>query len=210
MIEKIPKPVARRLAIYYRLLKEYSKLGLSTISSSSMGERLNLKSSQIRKDLSYFGGFGKRGTGYKVMELMKSIERILGIDQAWHILIIGAGKIGMALVNYSGLSQDGFVVKAIVDADKDKIGTLIDTQLVVEDVRKMGQIIQEKKIDIGVLCVPPDVAQKTINEALKCGIKGIINFVPKRLEVPEDVMVEDVQISLSFKALSFRMVHNGK
>jgi len=125
-------------------------------------------------------------------------------------LIIGAGKIGKALVNYSGLMQDGFVVKAIVDADKEKIGTLIDQQLVVEDVRKMDQIIHDKKIDIGVLCVPSEVAQKTINEALKSGIKGIINFVPKRLEVPEDVMVEDVQISLSFKALSFRMVHNGK
>jgi len=210
MTEKIPKPVARRLDIYYRLLKEYAKMELETISSSSMGELLDLKPSQIRKDLSYFGGFGKRGTGYHVMELMKSIERILGIDQTWHVLIIGAGKIGKALVNYSGLTQDGFIVKAIVDTDKKKIGMMIDSQLMVEDVRKMKKIIHDNKIDIGVLCVPSDVAQQTVNEVVKCGIKGIINFVPKRLEVPDDVMIEDVQISLSFKALSFRMVHHGK
>jgi len=207
MTEKIPKPVARRLAIYYRFLKECKKKGSQTISSSSMGRILDFKPSQIRKDLSYFGGFGKRGTGYNVLELMKSIEKILGIDKSWNCLIIGAGRIGRALANYPGLMQDGFVVKAVLDINKEKIGQMLDEQLMIEDVRDMGQIIRERQVEIGVLCVPSDSAQKLLNNAIQNGIKGIVNFVPKRLKAPEDVMVEDVHISLSFKALSFRMVN---
>ncbi|MFW6262686.1 MAG: redox-sensing transcriptional repressor Rex [Thermotogota bacterium] len=210
MFEKIPKPVARRLAIYYRLLKERSKNGAETISSSSMGRILDLKPSQIRKDLSYFGGFGKRGTGYNVLDLMKSIEKILGIDKTWNVLIIGAGKIGRALANYPGLLQDGVLVKGMVDISEKKIGKNIDEQLIVEDVRNMEQIIKQRMIEIGVLCVPSEVAQKTLNLVIQNGIKGIINFVPKRLKATKDVMIEDVQISLSFKALSFRMVNREK
>jgi len=210
MTEKIPRPVARRLAIYYRLLKEHNKTSAETISSSSMGRILELKPSQIRKDLSYFGGFGKRGTGYNVADLMKSIERILGIDKTWNVLIIGAGKIGRALANYPGLIQDGFSVKGIVDISKKKIGLAIDEQLIIEDVRNMEQIITERNIEIGVLCVPSEVAQKLLNSVVQYGIKGIVNFVPKRLKAPKDIMIEDVHISLSFKALSFRMVNSEK
>jgi len=210
MFEKIPKPVARRLAIYYRVLKEHNKSGAETISSSSMGRILDLKPSQIRKDLSYFGGFGKRGTGYNVIDLMKSIEKILGIDKSWNVLIVGAGKIGRALANYPGLLQDGFKVKGIVDVSEKKIGKIIDEQLVIEDVRDMEKIIKERAIDIGVLCVPSEVAQKILNTVIQFGIKGIVNFVPKRLKAPKDVMIEDVLISLSFKALSFRMVNSEK
>lgn len=208
MTEKIPRPVAGRLAIYYRLLKEYKKTGAETVSSSSMGRILDFKPSQIRKDLSYFGGFGKRGTGYNVSDLMKSIEKILGIDKSWNVLIIGAGKIGRALANYPGLIQDGFNVKGIVDINEKKIGKVIDEQLMIEDVRNMEQIITDRKIEIGVLCVPSEVAQKSLNCAIRYGIKGFVNFVPKRLKAPKDVMMEDVHISLSFKALSFRMVNS--
>src|SRR6056297_3113977 len=158
MTEKIPRPVARRLAIYYRLLKEHNKTSAETISSSSMGRFLDLKPSQIRKDLSYFGGFGKRGTGYNVIDLMKSIEKILGIDKNWNVLIIGAGKIGRALVNYPGLLQDGFIVRGIVDVSENKIGKMIDERLMIEDVREMEKIIKERRIDIGVLCIPSEVA----------------------------------------------------
>ncbi len=210
MFEKIPKPVARRLAIYYRVLKEHHKNGAETISSSSMGRMLDLKPSQIRKDLSYFGGFGKRGTGYHVIDLMKSIEKILGIDKRWNVLIIGAGKIGRALANYPGLLQDGFTVRGIVDVSDKKIGKTIDEGLMIEDVSEMEKIIKERAIDIGVLCVPSDVAQKILNSVIQLGIKGIVNFVPKRLKAPKDIMIEDVQISLSFKALSFRMVNSEK
>ena len=210
MFEKIPKPVARRLAIYYRVLKEHHKNGAGTISSSSMGRMLDLKPSQIRKDLSYFGGFGKRGTGYHVIDLMKSIEKILGIDKRWNVLIIGAGKIGRALANYPGLLQDGFTVRGIVDVSDKKIGKTIDEGLMIEDVSEMEKIIKERAIDIGVLCVPSDVAQKILNSVIQLGIKGIVNFVPKRLKAPKDIMIEDVQISLSFKALSFRMVNSEK
>ena len=207
MAEKIPKPVARRLAVYYRLLKDHAKNGEENISSSSMGQILDWKPSQIRKDLSYFGGFGKRGTGYNVMDLMKSIEKILGIDKTWNVLIVGAGRIGRALVNYPGLIQDGFVIKAIVDVSEKKIGKKIDEQLMIEDIKKLEQIVRERNIEIAVLCVPIEVAQKTVNIITGYGIKGIVNFVPKRLKVPGDVMIEDVHISLSFKALSFRMVN---
>lgn len=210
MAEKIPKPVARRLAIYYRVLKEHNKKGAETISSSSMGRILDLKPSQIRKDLSYFGGFGKRGTGYNVIDLMKSIEKILGIDKTWNVLIIGAGKIGRALANYPGLLQDGFDVKGIVDVSPKKIGKRIDEHMMIEDISQMGQMIQQRAIDIGVLCVPSEVAQRVLNDLMAYGVKGVVNFAPKRLKAPEDVMIEDVQISLSFKALSFRMVNRER
>lgn len=210
MFEKIPKPVARRLAIYYRLLKEYRKNGSETISSSAMGNNLDLKPSQIRKDLSYFGGFGKRGTGYGVNDLMQRIEKILGIDQTWNVLIIGAGKIGRALANYPGLLQDGFDVKGIVDVSPEKIGKRIDEHMMIEDMNEMGQMIRQRGIDIGVLCVPSEAAQKVLNDLVSKGVKGVVNFAPKRLKAPEDVMIEDVQISLSFKALSFRMVNRER
>ncbi|MEA1884669.1 MAG: redox-sensing transcriptional repressor Rex [Thermotogota bacterium] len=210
MFGKIPKPVARRLAIYYRVLKEHNKNGAETVSSSYLGRILDLKPSQIRKDLSYFGGFGKRGTGYNVIDLMKSIEKILGIDRHWNVLIIGAGRIGRALANYPGLVQDGFTVKGIVDVSEKKIGKTIDEQLTIENVEEMEKIIRERKIDIGVLCVPSEVAQKVLNSVVQYGVKSIVNFVPKRLKTPKDVMIEDVQISLSFKALSFRMVNSQR
>jgi redox-sensing transcriptional repressor len=210
MIDKIPRPVARRLAVYYRLLKEYSKKGEETISSSEMGKRLDLKPSQIRKDLSYFGGFGKRGTGYNVIDLMKTIEKIIGIDRTWNVLIIGAGKIGRALVNYPGLLQDGFIIKGIVDNNEHKVGLMIDEKFPVEDIRNIRQIIEKRNIDIGVICVPVESAQKVANLLIYLGIKGIVNFAPRTLEVPEDVMIEDVHISLSFKSLSFKMVNREK
>ncbi len=207
MTTKIPRPVARRLAIYYRLLKEYKKKGEDTISSSSMGKYLDLKPSQIRKDLSYFGGFGKRGTGYKVLELMNTIGKILGIDQEWNVIVVGAGKIGRALLNYPGLREDGFKIKAIVDNHDNKIGMKIDGYFPVEDVRRLDKIVHDQEIQMGVVAVPSNSAQDVTNKLVRAGIKGIINFAPVILDVPEDIMVEEVHISLSFKSLSFKLVN---
>ncbi len=210
MDEKIPRPVIRRLAIYYRLLKEYCESDKETISSSLMGKILGLKPSQIRKDLSYFGGFGKRGTGYSVVELMKSIEKILGVDRTWNVVIIGAGKIGRALVNYPGLLQDGFIIKAIVDNNEDKIGSLVSDKTKVENSQDLEIIIKERHIEIGVICVPNDQAQKVLEQLFFCKIRGVVNFAPTTLKVPKGIIIEDVHICLSFKELSFRMINESK
>ncbi len=209
MTEKIPRPVSKRLAIYYRLLRSLSKKGTDTISSSKIGQSLDLKPSQVRKDLSYFGGFGKRGTGYNVPDLMKVLEKILGVDRSWNIIIIGAGNIGLALANYENLVGEGFHLSAIVDSDPAKIGRKIQNGLSIENVNEIDAIIKNRNIEIAVLAVPAEIAQFLADKVVSSGIKGIINFAPLHLDLPKHVRLEDVHILMMFKSLSFKIV-NGE
>ena len=200
----IPKATIHRLTRYYRCLERFLLNGKSNVSSKEMANKLNIKPSQIRKDLSYFGEFGKRGVGYDVKELMISIENILGMKKNWSFCIVGIGNLGLAIANYPGLVKAKFDLKAIFDNDKNKIGVSLN-DMVIHSVEKLEEVIKEKNISIGVLTVPGKYAQALSNRMVEAGIEGIINFTPVRVIVPKNVMLEEIDISISFRTLAFQI-----
>ncbi|WP_036225544.1 redox-sensing transcriptional repressor Rex [Mesoaciditoga lauensis] len=203
---KIPSPVAKRLALYHRCVETLLKSGKEMISSKELGERLSIKSSQIRKDLSYFGGFGKRGSGYNLNYLKDALENIMGINRTWNVGVVGAGNIGTALANYQGLLKDGYKIVALFDRNDKKVGKTVGPRKVpIFHVNEMCQKIRELSIEIGVIAVPAEYAQSVADRLVKCAeIKGIINFAPVKIYV-EKVDLEDVDISISFKSLTFKI-----
>ena len=202
---KIPKPTIKRLAVYYRCLENLIKSGKETISSQELGNRLNIKASQVRKDLSYFGEFGKRGIGYQTRHLQDGIAEILGIKRIWNVCIVGAGNLGMALANYPGLSKSGYQIKAIFDVSSEKIGKKLQNGLVVEDLKNFERVARKEKIHIGVITVPANNAQQVADLMIGSGIEGIMNFAPAKLNIPENLPLEEIDISLTFRALSFQI-----
>lgn len=206
MNSKIPAPVAKRLALYHRCVITLLGSGKEIVSSNELGERLSLKSSQIRKDLSYFGGFGKRGSGYNLNYLKESLENVLGINRTWNVGIVGAGNIGMALANYNGLLKDNYKVVALFDRNPSKIGKLVGPRRApILSIKEMCSRIEELSIEIGVIAVPAEYAQSIADKLVSCeNIKGIVNFAPVKIYV-KNVKLEDVDISISFKALTFKI-----
>ena len=203
--KKIPDPVAKRLALYHRCVNTLLNQGKDTASSKELGERLSLKASQIRKDLSYFGDFGKRGMGYNLKYLRESLEHILGVSKPWNVGIVGSGNIGTALSNYQGLLRDGYKVVALFDRNPTKIGTFVGTQKIpIYSLNELCNKIKELSIEIGVIAVPANHAQSIADRLVECGIKGIVNFAPMKLYL-KNVILEDVDISISFKSLTFKI-----
>ncbi|KLO21039.1 REX family transcriptional regulator [Marinitoga sp. 1197] len=207
---KIPKPTIKRLAMYYRCLENKKSSGVQRTSSKELAESLHIKASQIRKDLSYFGEFGKRGVGYDIDKLMNSIKSILGLNKKWSVAIVGVGNLGSAIANYTGLEKNGFFIKVAFDKDKTKIGKQISAGILVYDMKDMKKICAEKGIEIAILAVPAEVAQKVAEQLVETGIKGILNFAPTSLSLPENIAVENVDFTISLKALTYDIVSNNK
>ncbi|MGC9322808.1 MAG: redox-sensing transcriptional repressor Rex, partial [Kosmotogaceae bacterium] len=159
----------------------------------------------VRKDLSYFGEFGKRGVGYGTELLLDSISEILGIRKKWNTCIVGMGNLGMALANYPGLSNSGFIAKALFDNNPNKIGIPMPNDLVIESTSLLKEIVRERNIEIGVITVPASAAQSTAELLIEAGIKGMVNFAPVRLSLPPEVRNEEIDISVSFRSLAFNM-----
>jgi redox-sensing transcriptional repressor len=206
---KIPKPTIKRLAIFHRCLENLVISGVSSISSKDFADRLGIKASQVRKDLSYFGEFGKRGVGYNTELLLDSISEILGIRKRWNTCIVGMGNLGMALANYPGLSKSGFVAKALFDNNPNKIGMPMPNNLAIESTAKLKEIVKSRNIEIGVITVPASAAQSTADLLTEAGIKGIVNFAPIRLSLPQEIINEEIDISASFRSLAFSMTYGS-
>ncbi|MDN5342465.1 redox-sensing transcriptional repressor Rex [Oceanotoga sp. DSM 15011] len=202
---KIPKPTVRRLAIYYRCLNKLKENGIEKTSSKEMADLLGIKASQVRKDLSYFGEFGKRGVGYNVDKLSFKLKEILGLKKNWNVAIVGAGNLGYAIANYSGLEKNGFKVVTAFDNDEKKIGNMIVPGVKIERIQDIEKIIKTYNVEIAVLSVPVNAAQEVVDILLEAGIKGILNFTPTSLSVPENISVEDVDFVISLKSLTFEI-----
>ncbi|MEJ5257829.1 MAG: redox-sensing transcriptional repressor Rex [Fervidobacterium sp.] len=200
---KIPKPTVKRLGLYYRCLSRYKEEGVNFVSSQDIAERLNIKPSQVRKDLSYFGNFGKRGLGYSVNKLLGEIAFIIGVNKEWNVAIIGAGNLGSALANYPGLLKHKFNVVAIFDNDREKVGKKIGG-ITVTHISDLKEMVQEKNIEIAVIAVPESAAQYVAEQVEDSGVKGIVNFSPIKLRV--NIPVEDVDITLSFETLAYTII----
>jgi len=203
---KIPKPTVRRLGLYYRCLTRYKEEGVNFVSSQDIADRLNIKPSQVRKDLSYFGEFGKRGLGYNVSKLISEIAHIIGVNKEWNIAIIGAGNLGSALANYPGLAKHKFNVVAIFDNDRQKVGKKI-AGIPVSHISELDEKVKELNIEIAVIAVPESAAQYVAELVEKAGIKGIVNFSPIKLRT--NIPVEDVDITLSFETLAYMILKNS-
>jgi redox-sensing transcriptional repressor len=202
--EKISELTTNRLSVYLRCLNTLAAAGIKTVSSRSLAEQFNLNSAQIRKDLAYFGEFGVRGVGYFIEELRQHITKILGLDTAHRVGIVGAGNLGTALANYNGFTQSNFEVVALFDNDKAKIGKSVGhAEITVYDVKRMERVVREKGIDVAVIAVPARAAQTVLNQLMAAGIKAVLNFAPARLRVRHGVKLKTVDLTTSLESLSY-------
>ncbi|EJO5347670.1 redox-sensing transcriptional repressor Rex [Clostridium botulinum] len=199
--KNISMAVIRRLPKYHRYLYELLKNDVDRISSKELSERIGFTASQIRQDLNCFGDFGQQGYGYNVSELHHQISNILGLNNPYNIIIIGAGNIGQALANYTRFEKLGFSVNAMFDTNPKLIGLKI-REIEILDIDYLNEYLEKNKVDIGIICVPDDNAQKVANILVKNDIKGIWNFAPIDLVVPEEVVVENVHLSDSILTLT--------
>jgi redox-sensing transcriptional repressor len=203
---RVAESTIRRLSLYLRLLEEFAAQGIETVSSEALAARGGTTSAQVRKDLSFFGSFGKRGLGYAVPELMDRLRDILGLKRRYRVAMIGAGKIGSALLQYHGFRQRGFDIAAIFDVDPAKIGTRWNG-LTVQDVATMEQVLGATPMDMAVLVTPADPAQPLADRLVKLGVTAILNFAPVQIVVPEHVVVKNVNLALELETLSYAL-HN--
>lgn len=202
--EKISELTTNRLSVYLRCLNRLAAAGIKTVSSQSLADQFNLNSAQIRKDLAYFGEFGVRGVGYFVEELREHITKILGLDSAHRVGIIGAGRLGTALANYNGFAKSNFTVVALFDNDKEKIGRRSgEGEILIYDVKKIERVVREEAIDVAVIAVPARVAQRVLNQVMAAGVKAVLNFAPVRLRTRLDVKVKNVDLTISLESLSY-------
>ncbi|MDX2193115.1 MAG: redox-sensing transcriptional repressor Rex [Gemmatimonadales bacterium] len=205
-MRKVADSTVRRLSLYLRFLEEFEQRGLETVSSESLAQRGGTTSAQVRKDLSCFGSFGKRGLGYAVPELATRLRDILGLGRRYRVALIGAGKIGSALVNYRGFQQRGFDIAAIFDADPGKIGRQWNG-LTVRDVAELEREARAQPFDMAVLVTPGEVAQGIAERLVRLGIKAILNFAPVQLVVPDEVAVKTVNLALELETLSYALTN---
>lgn len=200
----IPIAVIKRLPVYQRYLHDLQQKGVSRISSRELAEKIGITASQLRQDLSWFGSFGQQGYGYRVNELLDEVERILGLHHNSAMVLAGAGHLGRAIVNYANFKRRGFQIEAIFDSNPEKIGTVID-EIEVSDISDLSSYLANHSIQIGVVTTPAGVAQEVVEVMVQGGVKGIWNFAPVSLKVPDDVIVEHVHIGESLMVLSLKM-----
>ena len=205
-MRKISDSTVRRLALYLRFLEHSAAQGLTTISSAELARRGGTTSAQVRKDLSFFGSFGKRGLGYSVPELAARIRDILGLKRTHRVVLVGAGKMGGALLHYRGFRQHGFDLAAIYDKDPKKIGAR-SNGLVVRDIRLLEADLKREPSDIAILVTPAEAAQEVADRLVRAGVKAILNFAPVPLAVPADVAVQSVNMALELETLSFALTN---
>ena len=202
MTRRIPESTVRRLSHYLRSLEGFEDQNGGTVSSEELAARGQTTAAQVRKDLSHFGSFGKRGLGYRVDELRNRLRRILGIDRPWRVALVGAGRVGLALFEYPAFRSRGYQCVAILDSDPKKIG-MVWGDLTIRAPADLEDVIGGLDVELIILALPASAAQDVAGRAVEAGIKGILNFAPVRLNVPPRVPVEDVNLVMELEALSF-------
>jgi len=205
-MRKISESTVRRLSLYLQYLEQTRDQERTTVSSEELARRSGATSAQVRKDLSFFGSFGKRGMGYEVPALVTRLREILGLERAYRVVLVGAGKIGGALVHYEGFRRRGFEVSAIYDRDPKKIGSR-SNGLVVRDVKQLEADLKKEPTDIGIVVTPGEAAQEVADRLVRAGVKALLNFAPIQLKVPRDVEVKTVNMAQELEALSYSLAN---
>ncbi len=208
-MKKISDSTIKRLSKYYRSLEHLIEKGIETVSSEELAEMDGITSAQVRKDLSFFGTFGKRGLGYNTRALKDQIAEILGLNRRWNVAIVGAGNIGRALAAYEEFRKQGFNIKLIMDADPQKIGSRIHG-LTIEDIQRAPELIAQERIDIAIIAVPANAAQQVADVLVEAGVKAILNFAPRSLKVPPHVHIKNENMAIEIEALSYYLSNRNR
>jgi redox-sensing transcriptional repressor len=204
---KISEAVVRRLPMYLRYLNELAKSDVQTVSSQQLGRRLDLNPAQIRKDLAYFGEFGKKGIGYDVTYLVEKIRGILKLDQEIRVALVGAGNLGHALCNYNVYLKDNMRISAVFDANPARVGERIN-QLNVLPMDQLVDTVKEQRVRIGIITVPAVEAQKVADQFVKAGVEGILNFAPSIIKVPNHIRVHYADFTIELQSLAYYLHRN--
>ncbi len=202
--KKISMAVIKRLPRYYRYLNHLLELGIKRVSSKELSNRMGITASQIRQDLNCFGGFGQQGYGYNVESLYSEIGNILGINKTFQVIIIGAGNMGQALANYGNFEKRGYKIIGIFDSSSDVIGKNIN-DMTVMNIDDLDTFVQNNKVDIAIISVPYQATPAVADRVAKLGIKGLWNFSAMDLELPYDVIIENVHLSDSLMVLGYKL-----
>ena len=201
--DQVSELTTNRLSVYLRCLNALEEAGVRTISSQALAEQFHLNAAQIRKDLAYFGEFGVRGVGYYVRDLKRHLRQILGLDRNLRVGIIGAGNLGLALADYPGFRQEGFEILALFDTLTSKVGQQSRGGVPIHSINDLKKIARRDGISIAVIAVPAPSAQPVVNLVVASGIKAVLNFSPGTLDVPADVKLKSVDLTVSLESLSF-------
>lgn len=202
--KKISMAVIKRLPRYYRYLNHLLELGIKRVSSKELSNRMGITASQIRQDLNCFGGFGQQGYGYNVESLYSEIGNILGINKTFQVIIIGAGNMGQALANYGNFEKRGYKIIGIFDSNSDVIGKNIN-DMTVMNIDDLDSFVQNNKVDIAIISVPYQATPAVADKVARLGIKGLWNFSAMDLELPYDVIIENVHLSDSLMVLGYKL-----
>jgi redox-sensing transcriptional repressor len=201
--DQVSELTTNRLSVYLRCLNVLEEASVRTISSQALAEQFHLNAAQIRKDLAYFGEFGVRGVGYYVRDLKRHLRQILGLDRKLRVAIIGAGNLGLALADYPGFRQEGFEISALFDTLKEKVGQQSRSGVPIHDIADLKKVSRRDGIRIAVIAVPAPYAQHVLGLVVAAGIKAVLNFSPGALQVPPDVKLKSVDLTVSLESLSF-------
>jgi redox-sensing transcriptional repressor len=199
---EIPPVVIDRLPMYARALSVLEARGREVVSSQELGTHLGVTPAQIRKDLSYFGRFGKQGRGYNVRKLLDELRRILGLDRQWRMALVGVGKLGRAILDYEGFAPQGFRIVEAFDADPERVGQKTSS-LTINDVSALEKVLSNNPVDVGIVAVPADIAQDIIDTFVKCGVRGILNYAPIAARVPQGVYLKRIEPVLALQSMTY-------
>ena len=206
---RISDSTIRRLSHYLRALEEMARQEEGTVSSTQLAEWGGTTAAQVRKDLSQFGSFGKRGLGYSVRELEARLRGILGVDRRWRVALVGAGRIGRALFEYPNFAQRGFDLVAVLDNDASKVGKAWGP-VTIHHVEELEDLLGSLDVDLVIIAVPAGAAQEVADRAVEAGARGILNFAPTQIRVPARVPVTDVNLVMEMEALSFAITQEDE
>lgn len=191
-----------RLSLYLRRLEEFLRQGKTKVSSVQLGESMGVTDAQVRKDLAYLGNLGHPGVGYPARELIAAIRHVLGIDREWLVAVVGVGNLARALLRYRGFQQQGFRIVALFDSDPAKIGQTVEG-LEVHATEQLARVIAAQKVELGLLTVPAETAQAVADLLVAAGIRGVLNFAPTVLRLPEGVRLVSVDLTVQLEQLAF-------
>jgi len=208
-LDQVSELTTNRLSVYLRCLNLLDGAGVQTISSQALAEQFHLNAAQIRKDLAYFGEFGIRGVGYYVRDLKRHLRQILGLDRKLRVAILGAGNLGLALADYPGFRQEGFEITALFDKESAKVGQQSRGGVPIHDIHDLKKLARRHGISIAVIAVPAPSAQRVVDIVVASGIKAVLNFSPGTLQVPPDVKLKSVDLTVSLESLSFYLARGA-
>jgi redox-sensing transcriptional repressor len=208
-MKKVSSSTVARLSLYLRVLEDVAADDVRTLSSGELAKRCATTAAQVRKDLSVFGTFGKRGTGYPVVELIAHLRGILGLGRTWSVALVGAGRIGAALLGYHDFRRQGFLIDAVFDADAGKVGRIFQGHRVRAD-RELEEAVAAGEIDIAIVAVPAEAAQAVVDRVVAAGVRAVLNFAPVKLHVPAGVALKNVNMAAEMEGLSFALANQER